>query len=108
MERSELEIIKELMAELENAMQPGKDDFEERLGRKKPDVQVVKVEGEMPESPDLEKQEEVLGKDLDGDMEMGESPEHVEKVMGHSDEDMPMDEMDPESKLKARLMKLRA
>jgi len=31
---------------------------------------------------DLEKEEEKLGKDLDGDNEEGESAEHKEKVMG--------------------------
>jgi hypothetical protein len=110
MDRSELEIIKELMAELEDKMQPGHEDFEERLGRQKPGVEMVKIEGKMPsEDPALEAKEEMMGKDLDGDMEMGEDPEHQEKVMGDdSDMSMPGEEMDPESKLKARLMKLRA
>lgn len=104
MDRSEFEIIKELMQELEDKMQYGEDDLAERLGRKKPGVEVVKIEGKMPEDPMMEKKEEELGMDLDQDQEMGEDPEHVEKVLG-DDEDMPMD---PDAKLKARLMKLRA
>lgn len=107
MERSELDIIKELMAELESKMEPDHNDFSERLGRDKPDVKMVKIEGELPESPEMEKKEEMMGMSDDQDMgEMGKDP-MADKMMG-SDEDMPMDEMDPDAKLKARLMRLRS
>lgn len=92
-----LKVIQELMQELQDEMQYGKDDFESRLGReKKPEVEVLKVEGSMGEDPLLEKKEAKLGMDMDQDMEMGE------------DSEMPMvDDEDPEEKLKNRLMKIR-
>lgn len=94
-----LKVIQQLMQELQDEMQYGEDDFAERLGKKKPDIEVVKVEGSMDQDPMLEKKEEKLGMDLDGDMEMGEDPEHAEMVMGEDE--------GPEEKLKNRLMKLR-
>lgn len=94
MERGELEIIKELMAELESHMEPGKEDFEERLGRAKPEVKVMKIEGDMPtEDPMEEKMESP-------EMEMGEDKG---EMLGMDDDMMSDDE-----KLKARLMKMRA
>lgn len=92
MTKDKMEIIQELMDMLKDEMQYGKDDFEERLGRKKPDMAIMKVEG------DLEPDEEKMGMDLDGDDEMGESPEHAKMVMGADDED---------EDLKSRLMKMR-
>jgi len=86
MDRSELDIIKELMAELESKMEYGEEDFNERLGRKKPEVEVVKMEGELPMSEEEEGSEDMT--DLLSE-EMGE-------------------EESVESKLKARLMKLRS
>lgn len=96
-EKTELSVIKELMEQLVGEMKPGADDFEERLGRKKPVLEVMKVEAGV--SP-KEKMEEKLGLDLDGDEEMGEDPEHVAMVMDEGES--------PEEKLKQRLMKLRA
>lgn len=92
MDRSELDIIKELMAELESKMEPGKEDFEERLGRGKPEVKVLKIEGDMPMS-----EEEGMEKMSADGLQEG--------MMG---EEMMDEEMSPESKLKARLMKLRS
>ncbi len=43
----ELEMIKELMMELRKKMRPDHSDFERRLG-KKPEVEVIKMEGKMP------------------------------------------------------------
>lgn len=96
MERNELEIIKELMAELESHMEPGKDDFEERLGRAKPEVKVMKIEGDMPVG------EEGMEDPMEEKMESPEmeKSEDMDEMMG--------DDMSDESKLKARLMKLRA
>ena len=85
MEQETLEIIKELMEQLQSEMKPGAEDFEERLGRKKPGVEVIKVEGKLP-----------MDDDMHGD---GES---MLADMGMEDE------MDPKEKLKRRLMKLRA
>lgn len=115
MDRSELEIIKELMAELEDKMQPGKDDFEERLGRKKPGVEVLKVEGQMPgDGMDMD-DDSMMAKGVMGkDMPMG-MDDKDDDSMGMRDDmsssDMPMmddDMMSPDEKLKARLMKMRA
>ena len=73
----EFEIIEKLMEELKEKMQYGEEDFAERLGKKKPEVEVTKIEGEMP----LEGEEL-----MSGEMEIAESPE---------------------DKLKNRLLKLR-
>lgn len=95
----ELKLISQLMDQLHDEMQYGEDDFASRLGRKKPDLEVVKIEGDLgPEG--LEKSEEMAGKDFDGDMEMGESPEHAAMMMDKG-------EMDPAEELKKRLMKMR-
>lgn len=96
MHNKKLEIIQQLMEELKEEMQPSADDFSERLGRKKPGVEVLKIEGQV-EDPSLETAEEEVGMDLDGDMEMGEDPEHEETVMEES----------PDDKFKKRLMALR-
>lgn len=97
-DKSELSVIRELMEKLVGEMSPSEDDFAERLGRKKPDLEVVKVGVGM--DPKMEMAEEMSGKDLDGDMEEGEDPKHAAMVMDEG--------MSPEEKLKQRLMKLRA
>lgn len=83
MDKKELEIIKELMAELEDKMQFDENDLSARLGRKKPEVEVPELEGEMPEE------------------------EESEELM---EEELPLleEEMTPEEKLKRRLLKLRS
>ena len=94
MDDNKQRIIMELMKELADSMEFGKEDFESRLGRKKPDVEIMKIEG-----------------DIDADMmpiEQDESP-----MMEEESEDMDMmadgmqEEESPEEKLKNRLMKLR-
>lgn len=94
----ELKLISQLMDKLQDEMEYGEDDFYERLGKKKPGIEVVKVEGEIPGK---ESMEEKLGQDLDGDMEMGEEPEHASMVMDEGEEES------PEQMLKKRLMRLR-
>ncbi len=79
-EQTTLEVIKSLMEQLVGEMEPKAEDFEERLGRKKPEVVAMKVEGKLP----------------------GMEDESMEE-----DEMMPMEE-GPEDSLKKRLMKLRA
>jgi hypothetical protein len=104
-EKGELEVIKSLMEQLVEEMKPGAEDFEERLGRKKPGIEVLKIEGKLgddegeEENPLLEKAEEKMGMDMDSDQETGEPPMHQSMVM---DEDI-----SPQEKLKKRLMKLR-
>ena len=106
MDKRELQIIQELMEELQGQMDHSEDDFAERLGRKKPGIEVTKIEAgpeseeELMEDSELEDAEEAMGKDLDGDMEMGEDPEHAAAVMGAMEDS-------PEESLKRRLMKLR-
>lgn len=95
----ELSLIKELMEQLTDEMEYGEDDFAERLGKGKPGVTVLKIEGKTGEDPMMEKAEEKMGMDLDGDMEEGESPMHKAMVMG--------EDMSPDDKLKQRLMRLR-
>lgn len=105
MDKKEMQMIVDLMEELQGEMEPSESDFEERLGRKKPDVKVMKIEGvipkhEMSESPEFERGEE------EGMME-DESP--LEKT--DDDEEMRGSEfeedMSPEEKLKARIMRMR-
>ena len=79
-EKIQLSVIKDLMEQLIGEMSPSAEDFEERLGRKKPEIEVMKVE-----AGPVKKSEEMA-------MDMGED----------------MEEMSPEDKLKERLMKLRA
>lgn len=87
--KDELQLIQELMQELQDKMQYGKDDLEDRLGRnKKPDLEVMKIEGDMmPEDK--------------------EDPLMEEDQMVDSMDEMPMEEESPEEKLKRRVMKLR-
>ena len=99
MDEMKLKLIQELMEELTGSMEMDKDDFDHRLGRKKPDIEVLKVEGSL--DPKMEKAEEMMGEDMDGDMEMGEDPEHAAAVMGMGEE------ASPEDKLKDRIMKMR-
>lgn len=79
MEDRKFEIIKQLMEELQDEMQPNSDDFSERLGREKPSVEVMKMSGDGDDS------------DMDSGMPM-------------DDDDMMQS---PDDKLKSRLMKLR-
>jgi hypothetical protein len=57
--KSKLEVISDLMSELMQNMEPGKDDLDERLGRKKPMAVEIEIEGkdDMPESNEEEMME---------------------------------------------------
>lgn len=81
MESEKLRIIQELMEELQGEMEPGEDDFSDRLGRPKPKIEMMKMESN--DDPGM-----------DGGMEMD------------PDEGGEMDPMD--MMLKKRLMKMRA
>lgn len=96
-----IKVIMDLMKDLQSEMEPSADDIDERLGRKKPGIEMVKIEGKMPMDKGVEKLEEKYGQDLDGDMEMGEDPEHKEMVLGEDEDES------PEDKLKNRIMKMR-
>lgn len=89
--QKELQVIMDLMKELQDKMEYGEEDLSERLGRKKPELEVMKIEGEMPEMED-EKPEVEL--ELGGGMDM--------------EEDCEPGMESPEYKLKKRLMKLRS
>lgn len=53
------ETIMNLMEELQEEMQYGEDDLAERLGRPKPQVEVMSIEGEMePEMDEMAMEEE--------------------------------------------------
>lgn len=90
MESRKFEIIQQLMEELQEEMQPGEEDFSSRLGRKKPGMEILKVEGEM--SPKSEGE-------IDMDMEGRE--EFCEPMDGEEMEES------PDERFKNRLMKLR-
>lgn len=87
------------MDQLQGEMEYGEDDFAGRLGRKKPDLEVVKIEGDMP-LKSKENMEEMMGKDLDSDMEMDENHDRASMMLDG-------DDPSPEDELKKRLMKLR-
>ena len=90
MKNMELMVIEKLMEELQEKMGHGAEDFDERLGRKKPDLEVVKIKSEIEPGIEIES--------LGGE----EEPEFEE--MG----DMSMmEEEDPSELLKKRIMKLR-
>lgn len=57
MDEAKFEIIKQLMEQLEGEMRPDAGEFAERLGREKPDVAIMSVEG---------------GDGMEGDMGEGE------------------------------------
>lgn len=84
--KQELQVIMDLMKDLQDKMEYGEDDFNDRLGRKKPEVEVMKV-GVSPTMDD---------KDM---------PDGMDDMDG--DEGGMEEEMSPEDKLKDRLMKLR-
>lgn len=79
--KEDLAVILDLMTQLQEKMQYGEEDFSERLKRPKPEVEVMKIEGEM--SPPSS--------------EEGGDPSMMEGEMDES----------PEEKLKRRLMKMR-
>lgn len=60
------------------------------------------------ETPELEATEEMLGEDLDGDQEMGESEEHKAMVLGEDESDMDelLEECDTPEKIDELMMKL--
>lgn len=89
-----MSIIKELMDQLIDDMEMKPEDFDERLGRKKPDIEVLKIEGKMDPSKMVE----------------GESKEDLDGAEMHEDLDQDMEMLEdesPENELKRRLMKLR-
>lgn len=61
-----LEIIKRLMEELTEKMEYNTDDFEARLGRKKPDMEVSVIKSDMP-IDEVDEIEEVPGMGDDED-----------------------------------------
>lgn len=95
--KDELAIITELMQDLQEQMEYGKDDFEDRLGRKKPDMVSIEIEGKSPMG--MDKEEDM------GDMEeMTMKPDPDESPMMS---DMMGEKKSPEDELKKRLMRLR-
>ena len=90
MDSKELKIIQQLMEQLQGEMAPDEDYLSERLGRKKPKVEMTIMMGsedknhEDAESPEFETEE-----DMNPELDM-------------------QDDMSDEDKLKSRLMKLRS
>lgn len=90
-----MKVLAELMETLKDEMEYSPEDFDEGLGKKK-SVTMVQMKGD---APTMQKAEEMLGQDLDCDMEEGEDPKHQAMVMDEG--------MDEDEKLKQRLVKLR-
>lgn len=102
-EKMKLKLISELMDQLQDEMQPNSDDLASRLGRQKPDLEVVKVSGKaMPGMEDA---------DMDDSMEDGKEMPSKMDMMGKGMSEDPMgmgaDEESPDEMLKKRLMKMR-
>ena len=96
-----MSIIKELMDQLIDDMEMKPEDFDERLGRKKPEVEVLKIEGKL--DPSKMKGEDLSEEELEDmeDEEMHEDADQDMEMLEQSAEESPEDE------LKRRLMKLR-
>ena len=82
MDDRKMRIIQQLMEELQEEMKPGADEFDDRLGREKPKVDVMAMSS-------------------DGDM----GDESGDMQLGDQDDMMPKDS--PDELFKQRLMKLR-
>ena len=93
MDKRELQIIEQLMEELKGQMEMGAEDYDHRLGREKPAVEVVKMEGSLPMDDDDELEEPEMEADSD------ESPMMADI--------MPDEDMSPDEKLKQRILKMR-
>lgn len=89
--KEELLVIKDLMDELVDKMQYSEEDFSERLGRKKPEIEMVKVEGKL--DPESEEPMDEVELDVESEEPM--------------DGDMELEPESPDDKLKKRLMSLR-
>lgn len=87
MDKKELQLIQQLMDKLSEEMEYGEEDLSERLGRKKPEIEVVKIEGELP--LDEESEEEMFDPSMEDELELED------------------EELSPEDELKSRLMRLR-
>ncbi len=70
--KMKLKAIADLMADLQEQMEYGEEDFSERLGREKPKVEVLEIEGKLP----MEGEEDL---EEDMDMDMGEDEDEMLK-----------------------------
>jgi hypothetical protein len=96
---NELEIIKQLMTELQDKMKYGEDDLSERMGREKPGVSVMKIEGEVPADK--------MSMDDDSSPMMDKDPMASDDDMEFDDEEGMFKQKSPGDDLKKRLMALR-
>ncbi len=78
-----IQVIMDLMKDLQSEMEPDANDIDERLGRKKPEIAVAKIESEVP----------LEGVELED--------------MGEEEMELPIEDESPEDKLKNRIMKMR-
>lgn len=62
-EKMKLQVLEELMEELKGDMHHDKSDFDERLGRKKPEIEieVMEIGGKNPEMLEEEDEEDPIG-----------------------------------------------
>ena len=96
--KAKLEVVQELLQMAQEAMgehvKSGMDSMMPKMSSVEvsaPDEESLSEGLDMAnglvENPELEDAEELLGKDLDDDMEEGEDEEHREAVLGEDDED---------------------
>jgi len=110
MDRKELQVIEQLMEDLKDQMEYGEDDFAERLGRKKPGIEVVKIEGEIPmeDEDEIEMPKDEFEDEHERLVDVLRSPSHKDDMDEADEQEMELeDEISPDDKLKKRLMKLR-
>lgn len=68
---NKFDMIIDLMTQLKEEMEYGEDDFNERLGReKKPKVEMMAVEGEMPMDGDEEATDGLCENEEGGDLDL--------------------------------------
>jgi hypothetical protein len=70
MDDRKMQIIQELMDQLQDEMKYSPDDLGERLGRKKPELEVVKMEGELPMDDEMSGDDKMSDLGSDDDMMM--------------------------------------
>jgi hypothetical protein len=102
--KRDLDIIGKWAEDLIEAMGYGEEEFDDRLGRKKPGLEVMKIEGKMPMKMMAKEGME------DDDMDMKESMKEVEmgpEPYDFEEEEEDYDLADEDKDLKRRLKKLR-
>jgi len=107
MDENKLKLISQLMEELEEAMELGREDIESRLGRKKEEEEVV-----LPKDEAIEEHERLVSvlkspDQSDNLEEAEEQGEELDEMLGEEKE-APAPSEDSDDALMARIMKMRS